>query len=182
MKQSMSSDTGQMNKEKMAQAQVDALRAQPPGATRDAMLAAAEKDLYIKQNYRRFSLEVLAWLDRLRSRNTAWNAGTYPAHQWREFSVDIFPTDWSDKALLQLFDDINAASDDTSMDAFGPFAWRGIFNPRKIREAVNAKMGDRYVGEADGHWDHIHLNLKPLMLRKDTVTGFDIENGRVVVP
>ena len=54
------------------------------------------------QGYRTFAVEVVEFLERLRTRNTTWVGGTYPRHDWGEFSVDVFLNVGEDeRGLLQ---------------------------------------------------------------------------------
>jgi hypothetical protein len=66
-------------------------------------------------------------------------------------------------AVLDFFDRVNAAAVLQS-GGVGPFAWRAIYNPRAVREAVDAKLGELRLLFHPGHTDHIHIDVRPVEL------------------
>ena len=154
----------------------------------------AEADLKVKGRYRTFADEVVVLLSRLRKRNTTWKAGTYIGHSWAEFSADIFLSTsfdkvaagfWNRDVVSTFFDDLNAAAEEDD-GTVGKFAWRAIYNDDPLRDEINKKYGaDRvlHVPHHGPHPDklHIHLDLTPVNLHKDQVTGYEIKEGRIRV-
>ncbi|TCO80661.1 uncharacterized protein DUF4157 [Plasticicumulans lactativorans] len=165
----------------------------PEGPQRErlaAQLEAAQRRERRAQGFHTFAAPVVRLLERLRTRNTAWTAGTYPRHFWAEFSVDIFlraniDADgfWSRPAARQFFTDLNAACEEATPP--GKFAWKAIYNDDTIRTETNARYGAGRVlsapnhGPAPDHKLHIHLDLRPLTVSKDAVTGYDTATGHV---
>jgi hypothetical protein len=153
-------------------------------------LEKARKQLARAQGYRTFALEVVDFLERLRTRNTTWLAGTYPKHSWGEFSIDIFLTVGQDKQGFYrvgptetFFDDLN----DTALEdgPWGTFQWRAVYNDDRMIATVGAKYGKHRISKAPHHGPapdklHIHLDVRPDKLYPDAVTGFTVNAaGRV---
>lgn len=152
----------------------------------------AEADLRVKGRYRTFADEVIVLLNRLRARNTTWTAGTYVGHSWGEFSIDVFfnvsfdpaaPGFWKRSVVRTFFDDLNAAAEEDD-GAVGKFAWRALYNDDPLATEINKKYGARRILHVPHHGPapdklHIHLDVTPVDLRKDEVTGYEIVNGRV---
>ena len=156
----------------------------------EARLAKARKQLARAQGYRTFAVEVVDFLERLRTRNTTWVGGTYPRHSWGEFSVDVFLNVGEDKQGFYsvdptetFFDDLN----DTALEngRFGTFQWRAVYNDDRMIATVGGKYGKHRISKAPHHGPapdklHIHLDLRPDKLQPDIVTGFTIDAaGRV---
>jgi hypothetical protein len=156
----------------------------------EAKLVRAQKVLKRAQGYRTFAVEVVDFLERLRTRNTQFSAGTYPGHSWGEFSVDVFLSVGEDKQGFYnvdptetFFDDLN----DTALEVgrFGTFQWRAVYNDDRIITAVGDKYGKRRISKAPHHGPapdklHIHLDVRPDKLQPDAVTGFQVNAaGRV---
>lgn len=143
---------------------------------------------------RTFAEEVVVLFNRLHSRNTTWKVGTYRGHSWGEFSADIFfnvsfdkaaPGFWRRDIVRTFFDDLNAAAEEDD-GVIGKFAWRAIYNNDGLRAEINAKYGANRMLRAPHHGPHpdklhIHLDMTPVNLRKDEVTGYKVENGRIRV-
>ena len=160
-------------------------------------IAKAEAALPGKKEYRRFALEVVEFLERLWTRNKTWRAGTYASHSWGEFSVDIFlqtsiykegglaPGFWQRSVAEQFFADLNATAEEEGK--WGKFAWRALYNDDPLGAEMNQKYGAGRVvnvenhGPAPDHKLHIHLDLRPVNVVKDRVTGFTIKDGRVIL-
>jgi len=152
----------------------------------------AEAELRVKGRYRTFADEVVVLLTRLRERNTTWSAGTYLSHSWSEFSADIFLRAsfdkvakgfWSRDVVRTVFDDLNAAAEQDD-GVVGKFAWRALYNDDPLAAEVNRKYGANRVLNVPHHGPHpdklhIHLDLTPVNLEKDAVTGYEVVNGRV---
>jgi hypothetical protein len=150
----------------------------------DAKLAKARKRLARAQGYRTFAVEVVDFLDRLRTRNTTWVAGTYPGHSWGEFSIDIFLNVGEDAqgfyevdATETFFDDLN----DTALEVgpWGTFQWRAVYNDDRMIATVGGKFGRNRISKAPDHGPaphklHIHLDVRPDKLQPDAVTGFTV--------
>jgi hypothetical protein len=156
----------------------------------EAKLEKARKRLNRAQGYRTFAVEVVDFLERLRTRNTTWLAGTYPRHSWGEFSVDIFLNVGEDKLGFYkvgptetFFDDVN----DTALEdgRWGTFQWRAVYNDDRVIATVGAKYGKNRISKAPHHGPapdklHIHLDVRPDKLQPDAVTGFSVDSsGRV---
>lgn len=199
----LSSDKGQVKGE---QAKIDAVTAieakiaaetDPKKlATLNTQLAAAKKALADLPAYRSFATSILPLLDRLAAANTTFKIGTYISHSWGQFSGDVFINTklksdgfWQESVVNQFFDDLNTAAekDDTATGGAGKFAWRAIYNDEAVAKETNKKYGSgRQLTGIPGHGPdkiHIHLDLRPLNLAKDSTTGYTTNaNGRVVVP
>lgn len=156
----------------------------------DAKLEKARKRLARAQGYRTFAVEVVDFLERLRTRNTTWVAGTYPRHSWGEFSIDVFLNVGEDKQGFfrvdpteTFFDDLNATALEDG--DWGTFQWRAVYNDDRIIAAVGGKYGRNRISKAPHHGPspdklHIHLDVRPDKLRPDMVTGFVVNtSGRV---
>lgn len=156
----------------------------------EAKLARARKVLARAQGYRTFATEVVDFLERLRTRNTTFSAGTYPRHSWGEFSVDIFLGVGEDKQGFYsvdptetFFDDLN----DTALEdgPWGTFQWRAVYNDDRVIARIAPKYGARRISKAPHHGPspdklHIHLDVRPDTLQPDAVTGFRVgASGRV---
>ena len=164
---------------------------------RDKLTAALEKAIqrmHSAQGYRTFSLPVADFLRRLRTRNNRFFAGTYPHHLWAEYSVDMdltIPVDadgfYSRRQAEQFLDDVNATALDTS-GPYGAFQWHAVYNDMQISNTINSKYGAGRMHQAPHHGPapdklHIHLDLRPVAIAPDTVSGFSIgAGGRIIVP
>jgi hypothetical protein len=164
---------------------------------RDKLTAALDKAIkamHAAQGYRTFSLPVADFLRRLRTRNTRFFAGTYPTHQWAEYSVDMdltiaVDTDgfYSRPQAEQFLDDVNATALDTS-GPYGAFQWHAVYNDMRISNTINSKYGAGRMHQAPHHGPapdklHIHLDLRPVAIAPDKVSGFSIgPGGRIIVP
>jgi hypothetical protein len=156
----------------------------------EAKLEKAKKRLARAQGYRTFAIEVIEFLERLRTRNTTWVGGTYPHHSWGEFSVDIFLNVGEDKEGFYkvgptetFFDDLDETAQEDG--EWGTFQWRAVYNDDRIIKAVGDKYGKHRISKAPHHGPapdklHIHLDLRPDKLQPDAKTGFHInDSGRV---
>ncbi len=156
----------------------------------EAKLAKARKRLARAQGYRTFAVEVVDFLERLRTRNTTWVAGTYPRHSWGEFSIDVFLNVGEDKQGFfrvdpteTFFDDLNATALEDG--DWGTFQWRAVYNDDRIIAAVGGKYGRNRISKAPHHGPspdklHIHLDVRPDKLQPDMRTGFVVNSaGRV---
>ncbi len=162
----------------------------PKRAALEKRLASAKRKEARAKGYRTFAKPVVRLLERLRARNDKWRAGTYPHHWWSEFSADIFLSAkiekdgfWKQDAVRKFFEDLNAACEDSSPP--GKFAWKAIYNDSVIRAEMDKLYGAGRVLEAPGHGPdklHIHLDLRPLTVTKDDVTGYEMEEEHVVLP
>ena len=156
----------------------------------EAKLEKARKRLARAQGYRTFAVEVVDFLERLRTRNSTWVAGTYPRHSWGEFSVDVFLNVGEDKQGFYsvdptetFFDDLN----DTALEdgKWGTFQWRAVYNDDRMIATVGGKYGKNRISKAPHHGPapdklHIHLDVRPDKLQPDAVTGFTVDTaGRV---
>jgi hypothetical protein len=156
----------------------------------EARIEAARKTLERAQGYRTFAVEVVDFLERLRGRNTTWAGGTYPRHDWGEFSVDVFLNVGEDKLGFfregpteTFFDAVN----DTALEKghFGTFQWRAVYNDDRMIKTVTGKYGARRISKAPHHGPapdklHIHLDLRPDKLQLDPMAGFRVDaRGRV---
>jgi hypothetical protein len=156
----------------------------------EAKLEKARKRLARAQGYRTFAVEVVDFLERLRTRNTTWLAGTYPSHSWGEFSIDIFLNVGEDKQGFYrvdptetFFDDLN----DTALEdgPWGTFQWRAVYNDDRMIATVGGKYGTNRISKAPHHGPapdklHIHLDVRPDKLQPDATTGFRVNSsGRV---
>lgn len=159
--------------------------------------AEAHESLRRKRGYRTFNKDVLKLLERLRKRNTSWRGDTYDSHWWGEFSMDTYllvghdsaaPGFYRREVVMKFFDDLDAAAeeDDSASGGPGKFAWRALYNDDPLAYKVNQKYGAGRVNNAPEHGPdpdhklHIHLDLRPVNLKKDEVTGYQInQHGRV---
>lgn len=159
-----------------------------------ASLERAVKWMHVAQGYRTFSQPVADFLRRLRTRNNHFVAGTYPHHQWAEYSVDVFLTVPEDSdgfykrpQAEQFLDDVNATALDTS-GPYGAFQWHSVYNDMRISNTINTKYGAGRMHQAPHHGPspdklHIHLDLRPVAIAPDKVSGFSIgAGGRIIVP
>lgn len=159
-------------------------------------LEKARKQLARAQGYRTFSVEVVDFLERLRGRNTTWVGGTYPSHDWGEYSVDVFLNVGEDKdgfysrpGTERFFDDLNTtALEDKPTSIFGPFQWRAVYNDDTMVATVGRKYGAGRISKAPNHGPapdhklHVHVDLRPVTLQPDPVTGFSVApDGRIQV-
>lgn len=164
-------------------------------------IVAAKEKLRKKQGFHTFAADVTNLLERLAKVNTSWRAGTYPNHSWGEFSADVFlqaglvnvpdadPFSgmyWKRDVVNQFFDDLNSEAEKDDPDT-GRFAWRAIYNDKPLAVDVNKKYGAGRVIHAphhgpDGDKLHIHLDLKPVKQKLDSKSGFEIKDGRIVLP
>jgi hypothetical protein len=155
-----------------------------------AKLEKAKKRLARAQGYRTFAIEVVEFLERLRGRNTTWVGGTYPRHDWGEFSVDVFlNVGEDDKGFYKVgpcetfFDAVDATAQENG--EWGTFQWRAVYNDDRMHKAVGDKYGRHRLSKAPHHGPspdklHIHLDLRPDKLQPDGKTGFQVnESGRV---
>lgn len=159
-----------------------------------AALGKAIKWMHVAQGYRTFSLPVADFLRRLRTRNNRFFAGTYPHHLWAEYSVDMdltIPVDadgfYKRRDAEQFLDDVNATALDTS-GPYGTFQWHATYNDMQISNTINSKYGAGRMSQAPHHGPapdklHIHLDLRPVAIAPDKVSGFSIgAGGRIIVP
>jgi hypothetical protein len=159
-----------------------------------ASLERAVRWMHIAQGYRTFSQSVADFLRRLRTRNNRFVAGTYPHHQWAEYSVDVFLTVPEDTDRFyqrpqteQFLDDVNATALDTS-GPYGAFQWHAVYNDTRMSNTINSKYGAGRMHQAPHHGPapdklHIHLDLRPVAIAPDKVSGFTIgAGGRIIVP
>ena len=158
-------------------------------------LDKARKQLARAQGYRTFAVEVVDFLERLNKRNSRWVGGTYPSHDWGEFSVDAFLSVGEDKdgfysrpGTETFFDDLNAtALEDKPTAPYGPFQWRAVYNDDKIIATVGKKFGANRISKAPHHGPapdklHVHLDLRPVTFQPDATTGFTIGPGGRIEP
>jgi hypothetical protein len=158
-------------------------------------LEKARKQLARAQGYRTFSVEVTDFLERLHSRNSTWAGGTYPRHDWAEYSVDMFLTVGEDKdgfysrpGTERFFDDLNTtALEDAPTAPWGPFQWRAVYNDDTMIATIGRKYGAGRISKAPHHGPapdklHVHLELRPVTLLPDPRTGFSVDaDGRIQV-
>jgi len=154
-----------------------------------AKLEKAKKRVARAQGYRTFAVEVVEFLERLRTRNTTWVGGTYPTHDWGEFSVDVFLNVGEDSAGFYkigptetFFDAIDATAQEDGK--WGTFQWRAVYNDDRMIKTIGDKYGKR-ISKAPHHGPspdklHVHLDLRPDKLQPDATSGFHInQSGRV---
>jgi hypothetical protein len=159
-----------------------------------AALEKAVKWMHIARGYRTFSAPVADFLGRLKTRNAKFVAGTYPRHEWAEYSVDVFLTVAEDPdgfykrpEAERFLDDVNATALDTS-GPYGAFQWHSVYNDARTAATINSKYGAGRMHMAPHHGPspdklHIHLDLRPVSITPDKVTGFSIgAGGRITVP
>jgi hypothetical protein len=193
---------------KLTKLQAELQKINDSGATDEKTLekkAALEKQIekaqgaYTRaQGFHTFASDVTEILKRLRKKNTTWKAGTYPGHSWGEFSVDIFLSTslvnvpdagvyagkfWKKDVVKTFFDDLNAVCEEDDKTT-GKFAWRAIYNDIPLAGEINKKFGaGRVIQQAnhgpDGQKLHIHLDLRPVKLKLDKKSGFEIDKGRI---
>jgi hypothetical protein len=155
-------------------------------------LEKARRRLDRAQGYHTFAIEVADFLDRLATRNKTFVGGTYPRHDWGEFSVDIFLNVGEDTQGFYDLDPaekfLDAVNDTANEDGpFGKFAWRAVYNDDRMITRIDKKYGARRITKAPHHGPapdklHIHLDLRPVDLVPDAVTGFTVNpSGRVQV-
>ncbi len=158
-------------------------------------LERAVKQMHRAQGYRTFAVEVVDFLNRLSARNSHFVGGTYPRHDWGEYSVDAFLSVGEDAdgfyqrpPTEQFFDDVNTtALEDTPVSLYGPFQWRAVYNDDRMISAIAAKYGAGRISKAPHHGPapdklHVHLDLRPVTLMPDPVTGFSVgAGGRIQV-
>jgi hypothetical protein len=156
----------------------------------EAKLDRARRRLARAQGYHTFAIEVADFLDRLHTRNTTFVGGTYPKHDWGEFSVDIFLNVGEDAQGFYKLDPaerfLDAVNDTANEDGpFGKFAWRAVYNDDRMIARITPKYGARRITKAPHHGPapdklHIHLDLRPVNLVPDPTTGFTVNaSGRV---
>ena len=146
------------------------------------------------QGYRAFASSVVDFLTRLRARNSRFVAGTYPRHVWAEYSADVFLTVPEDadgfyrRAETERFlDDVNATALD-SAGPYGAFQWHAVYNDARMADTINSKYGAGRMHRMPHHGPspdklHIHLDLRPINLTPDNVSGFSVgPDGRVHIP
>jgi len=178
--------------EKLAELETQ-LASAPAGPKSEALekaLALAEREEARASGFHTFAEPSVRLLERLRARNDKWWAGTYPRHWWGELSADVFlkapvMSDgfWKQSAVRQFFEDLNAACEESGPP--GKFAWKAIYNDDAIRTEMNNLYGAGRVLKAPGHGPdklHIHLDLRPLTVTKGEVTGYNMDQGHVVLP
>jgi hypothetical protein len=156
----------------------------------EAKREKAKKRVARAQGYRTFAVEVVEFLERLRTRNTTWVGGTYPRHDWGEFSVDVFlNVGEDDKGFYNVgpaetfFD----AVDETAQESgeWGTFQWRAVYNDDRMIKKVGDKFGAYRISKAPHHGPspdklHVHLDLRPDKLQPDAKSGFEVnQSGRV---
>ena len=124
-------------------------------------------------------------------RNRTFVGGTYPKHDWGEFSVDIFLNVGEDAQGFYKLDpgrEVPRRTVDTHRQRdppFGKFAWRAVYNDDRMIARIGPKYGARRITKAPHHGPapdklHIHLDLRPVNLVPDPVTGFTVNpSGRV---
>jgi hypothetical protein len=159
-----------------------------------AALERATKRMRAAQGYRAFASSVVEFLARLRARNRRFVAGTYPRHVWAEYSVDVFLTVPEDAdgfykrpETERFLDDVNATALDSS-GAYGAFEWHAVYNDAQMADTINSKYGAGRMHRMPHHGPapdklHIHLDLRPVNLTPDDVSGFSVgQDGRIRVP
>lgn len=160
-----------------------------------AALEKAVKRMERAQGYRTFAVEVVDFLKRLAARNSHFVGGTYPRHDWGEYSVDVFLNVGEDAdgffkrpGTEQFFDDVNTtALEDKPTAPYGQFQWRAVYNDDRMLTTIGTKYGAGRISKAPHHGPapdklHIHLDLRPVTLMPDPVTGFSVgAGGRIQV-
>jgi len=148
--------------------------------------SAAKKDQTLQ-----VAKPLIALLRRLRELNQTWRAGTYPGHWWNDFSLDIFITAgleasgfWKRDTVRAFFRGLNAACEQDA--APGRFAWKGIYNDAGLAHEMDGLYGaGRVLSGVEGHGPgprmHVHLDLRPLTVPFDAVTGFWLDGSRVLL-
>lgn len=69
----------------------------------------------------------------------------------------------------------------------GPFQWRAVYNDDRMISAIGAKYGAERISKAPHHGPapdklNVHLDLRPVSLVPDPVTGFSVgAGGRIQV-
>jgi hypothetical protein len=164
-------------------------------------IVAAKEKLRKKQGFHTFAADVTNLLERLGKINTTWRAGTYPNHSWGEFSADVFlqaglvnvpDADefsgkyWKRDVVRQFFDDLNSETEKED-PVTGRFAWRAIYNDKPLGVEINKKYGAGRIVHVphhgpDGDKLHIHLDLKPVKQKLDSKSGYEIKDGRIILP
>ena len=154
----------------------------------------AEKVLSKRKCYRTFSKDTLNYLKKLKARFPGFSAGTYPSHNWGEFSADIFlkggyvkTGDHAGFYKPETAEAFFAALEETAKEE--GFGWKACYNDTIVAKTVNKKFGKSRIwtkapnhGPAPDHKLHVHVDFKPPKVEKDSVTGYKInEQGRVVV-
>lgn len=144
----------------------------------------------VPTTHRTVARSVVAVLRRLRDRNQAWKASTYPRHFWNDFSVDMYiiagrTADgfYARETVRQFFSALNAACEQDAPP--GKFAWKAVYNDKVIAAETDGLYGAGRVLQAKGHGPggdiHIHLDLRPLVVALDSTTGFRLDGRRVVL-
>jgi hypothetical protein len=142
---------------------------------------------------RTFSKSVVTLLERLRKKNDKWKASNYTPHYWHEFSVDMYLGQvginriggfYLSAGVKKFFQDLNEACEDDSPP--GKFAWRAIYNDKKLASEINVLYGaGRVLSGVPGHGPgpdmHIHLDLRPLNIQLGKEAGFYLDENRVVL-
>ncbi len=140
--------------------------------------------------YRTFADSVADFLRRLHGKNSRFSAGNYHGHFWGEFSADIFlrvgqtADGWYLRPETQTFlADVNETANESG--PFGLFSWHAVYNDPQMVTHVRTRYGQQRIHTAPNHGPapdnklHIHLDLRPVDLQPDEVTGFDVVGGRV---
>jgi hypothetical protein len=145
-----------------------------------------------KDSNRTFAESVVAFLTRLRGHNPGWRVLNYAAHDYVEYSADIFlsggpiktPGFYATAEAVKFFDDLNLAATDDN--PFGIMGWRAIYNDEDVVTVVNAKYGASRVittpnnDHGPGPKLHIHLDLRPENMDLEQRAGWSKDNGRIV--
>ena len=141
------------------------------------------------QSYRTFATSVADFLRRLQAKNSRFSAGNYHGHFWGEFSADIFlrvpqTADgfYRRPDTQTFFADVNETANESG--PFGLFSWHAVYNDPQMVTHVRTSYGQQRIHTAPHHGPapdklHIHLDLRPVDLQPDEVTGFDVVGGRV---
>ena len=80
------------------------------------------------------------------------------------------------------FDAVNKVAEESK--PLGKFAWRALYNDPVLVPEMNKKYGARRLLIVPGHGPdnlHIHLDLRPLDVTKDEVSGYQTEGERVIL-
>lgn len=161
----------------------------------DREKAKVEAKLVKARGYRTLAKVNVEFMKKLRGENSNWSAGTYRGHSWGEFSIDVFlrgngPKDkdgnffYDYNKTIDFFKALNKVAE-AGTASVKKFSWRAIYNDPKVKREINKLFGARRILSATNHGPgpdhklHIHLDLRPEELKKDKVTGFKIENGRI---
>ena len=160
----------------------------------EARIKTAQGALFAAQGFHRFAVEMVFFLHELDTRSSIrFAAGTYPAHgKFGEYAADLFPVIAENTAGFyevgkaeRFVDEINAVAE-AGHPVWGKFAWQIVYNDTTLQATINARYGGR-MSSAPHHGPapdklHMHLDIRPLNVVADPVTGFGVNPaGRVVL-